>query len=249
MNGKKYLWLTACWLLLAGALFAQETAEEIIRKVDEKAAADTSRSELSMLIYPDALSKEHRVLKVLAYGRGEEESYMEFLEPRSIKGLKLLSLGDDQWIYFASTGRRRKIATSSSAKKQSVQGVGGDFSYEDLGGGKLDEKYGFTILSSGKKEWALEGRPREEDSVYSRIVVYIEKESYQTLKIEYFTEEEGHYKDLIMEDVKMMGGRETATRMTMLNLDRGSKTVVLIHEADYDLALEDKYFNPARFFK
>jgi hypothetical protein len=104
-------------------------------------------------------------------------------------------------------------------------------------------------LESGKQEWALEGLPREEDSVYSRIVVYIEKESYLTLKIEYYSEEEGHYKDLVMEEVKMMGGRETATRMTMLNLDRGSKTVVLIHEADYDLVLDEKYFNPARFFK
>jgi hypothetical protein len=249
MTNKKLIWLAAGWLLAAGLLFAEETAEEIIRKVDEKAAVDTSRSELSMLIYPDAQSKEYRELKVLGYGRGDEESYMEFLEPRSIKGLKLLSLGDDQWIYFASTGRRRKIATSSSAKKQSVQGVGGDFSYEDLGGGSLDEKYEFTILESGKKEWALEGLPKEEDSVYSRIVVYIEKESYQTLKIEYYTEEEGHYKDLVMEDVKMMGGRETATRMTMLNFERGSKTVVVIHSADYDLPLEDKYFNPARFYK
>jgi hypothetical protein len=246
---KKTILLAACWLFASGLLFAQETAKEIIRKVDEKAASDTSRSELSMLIYPDAAGEEHRVLKVLAYGRGEEDSYMEFLEPRSIKGLKLLSLGDDQWIYFASTGRRRKIATSSSAKKQSVQGVGGDFSYEDLGGGKLDEKYEFTILESGKQEWSLEGLPREEDSVYSRIVVVIEKESYQTLKIEYFTEEEGHYKDLVMEDVKMMGGRETPTRMTMLNLDRGSKTLVLIHDAEYDLPLEDKYFNPARFYR
>ena len=104
-------------------------------------------------------------------------------------------------------------------------------------------------LQSGREEWTLEGLPKEEDSVYSRIVVYIEKESYLTSKIEYFTEEEGHYKDLLMEDVKMMGGRETATRMTMLNLDRDSKTVVLIHQAEYDLPLEEKYFNPARFFK
>jgi hypothetical protein len=35
----------------------------------------------------------------------------------------------------------------------------------------------------------------------------------------------------------------------MLNLERGSKTVVVIHSADYDLPLEDKYFNPARFYK
>lgn len=249
MVRQKIARLAACWLFLAEAVFAGETAEEIIRTVDEKAAVTTSRTELSMLIYPDAASTEHRVLKLLTYGRGDDESYMEFLEPASIKGLKLLSLGGDQWIYFASTGRRRKIATSARAKKQSVQGVGGDFSYEDIGGGRLENKYSFTILESGKREWALEGLPKEGDSVYTRIVVSVDKARYLARKIEYYTEEEGHYKDLVMEDVKELGGRETATKMTMLNHDRGSKTVVLIHEAHYDLALEEKYFNPARFFR
>jgi outer membrane lipoprotein-sorting protein len=241
--------LAACLLFLAGAVIAGETAKEIIRRVDEKASVTTSRTVLSMLIYPDRAGTEHRTFKLLAYGRGENESYMEFLEPKSIKGLKLLSLGDDQWIYFASTGRRRKIATSARAKKQPVQGVGGDFSYEDLGGGSLGEKYSFTVLEDGKREWTLEGAPRKDDSVYSRIIVTVDKARYLTSKIEYYTEEEGHYKDLVLEDVTMLGGRETAAKMTMLNHDRGSKTVVLVHEASYDLLLEEKYFNPARFFK
>jgi hypothetical protein len=71
---------------------------------------------------------------------------MEFVEPRSIKGLKILSIGDDTWLFFPSTGRVQKIAGTS--KEDSVQGVGGDFSYEDMGGGTFDENYNFTLVSS-----------------------------------------------------------------------------------------------------
>jgi hypothetical protein len=39
------------------------------------------------------------------------------------------------------------------------------------------------------------------------------------------------------------------TRMTMLNLIKQSKTVVIMHETQYDVPIDDKYFNPMRFYK
>jgi len=39
------------------------------------------------------------------------------------------------------------------------------------------------------------------------------------------------------------------TRMTMTNLIKQSKTVVIIHEAEYDVPIDEKYFNPMRFYK
>jgi len=249
---RKTRFFLLCAILLFTAFLAHcgEDAFSIIKRVEEKQSVDTSKSKLSMLVFPDAGDQKNvRTFTVLSYSQGEEDSYMEFLSPRTIKGLKLLSKGDDQWVYFSSTGRCRKIASSSKSKKQSVKGVGGDFSYEDLGGGKLEEKYSFKIRKEDKKEWVLEGMPKKEDSVYSKIVIYVNKSNYMILKIEYYTEDEGHYKDLRTDEVKIMGGRETATHMTMLNHDKGSKTIVVIHSAEYDIPLSDKYFNPARFYK
>ena len=249
MNKIKTILVTLLFVLTLSQAYSDDNALSIIRKVDEKQWIETSKSELGMLVFPDAHNeKTVREFKVLSYSRGNEESYMEFLSPRTIKGLKLLSKGDDQWIYFASTGRRRKIASSSQAKKQSVRGVGGDFSYEDLGSGTLEEKYTFTALKNTKNEWILEGKPKKMESVYSRIVVHVEKSNYLVHTIEYFTEEEGHCKDLIMEEVKVISGKETATRMTMINHGRDSKTVVILYWAEYDIPIDEKYFNPARFY-
>jgi hypothetical protein len=228
--------------------FADEDAQEIIREVERRQSTETSKAELSMLVYPDAGDSGNvREFKVISYVRGEEDSYMQFIEPRSIKGLSILSRGGDQWVYFSSTGRVRKIAGKS--KKQSVRGVGGDFSYEDLSGGNWEERYDFRISSSDSKQWVLEGTPKERDSVYSRVLISIDRQRYLATKIEYYTEEEGHYKDLEMSEIKEMGGREVPTRMVMKNYDKNSVTVIITHAMQHDVPIDDKYFNPTRFYK
>lgn len=239
--------IMAVLVQLAIPLHAEEDALSIIRKVDEMGKTTTSVVKMSMLTFPYSEdNSNYRDMKVLAYGKGDDDSYMEFISPKSIKGLRILSREGDQWIYFPSTGRVRKIASKS--KDKSVQGVGGDFSYEDLGGGSMEEKYTFKILSSDKDNWTLEGIPIKE-SAYSKILVVINKDNYLTPKVEFYTEKDGHKKDLISEKFKTISGRLMPTRMTMTNLIKQSKTVVIIHEAEYDIPIDDKYFNPMRFYK
>ncbi|MBN2535589.1 MAG: outer membrane lipoprotein-sorting protein [Spirochaetales bacterium] len=249
-NIRKTCLFTLIIFIVSGVytVFSGETAFSIIKKAEEKNKSETSKTEISMLIYPDMdMKDDFRTYRVLAYSKGEDNSYMEFLSPRSIKGLRILSRGDDKWAYFASTGRVRKIAGKS--RKESVQGVGGDFSYEDLGGNNFTEKYDFSIVKSDAGTWTLEGLPGEKDSIYSKILVIISKESYLMSKIEYYTEEDGHYKDLIMGEVRKMDGREVCTKMAMINHVKRSMTVVITHAVRYDIPVDDKYFNPSRFYK
>lgn len=233
--------------VLVALPIAADEALDIIRRVDEQQTAETGKAEFTMLVYPDADDESNvRESRVLSYSKGDEDSYMVFLEPRSIKGLSILSKGDDQWAFFPSTGRVRKIAGKS--KKESVRGVGGDFSYEDLGGGNFEEKYSFRIAGEDKNSWTIEGTPIK-DSSYSRILLTVEKESYQMQKIEFYTEEDGHFKDMYMNEVKEIGGREMPTRIEMRNLLKNSMTVVVTHAAEYDMPIDDKYFNPTRFYR
>lgn len=234
-----------CASLLASE---EEDALSIIKKMEEMNQTDSSKTELSMIIYPDVYNKDdYRQMKVLSYGRGDEDSYMVFLSPKTIKGLSILSKGGEQWVYFPSTGRVRKIAGKS--KKKSVQGVGGDFSYEDLGGGDFREQYSLKIAESTKEKWVIEGIPKDEDSSYTKILVHVKKGDYLMDKVEYFTEEEGHYKDLIMKEYKKIGGRLMPSKMIMANLYKESMTVIITHAAEYDIEIDEKYFNPTRFYK
>jgi hypothetical protein len=225
-----------------------EDAVSVIRAIDDKQRSATSRQDMTMITYPDmADESKKREFSIRSYSKGDDDGYMEFVEPKSIKGLRILSKGDDNWVFFPSTGRTRKIAGKS--KKDSVQGVGGDFSYEDVGGGSFESKYDFKIVKSDSSSWNLEGIAKNKDGVYSRIVIVADKARKLPTKIEFYTEEDGHFKDLSMSDFKVLGGRDTATRMTMINLKKKSKTVVAIKAAEYDIQIDEKYFNPSRFDK
>jgi hypothetical protein len=253
MNTKKALIVTcmgiaACLGALCLSAQASGDALAIIRAVDAKQHSDTARQEMTMTTYPDARDDQNkREFTIKGYSKGDNDSYMEFLEPRSIRGLRILSRGDDNWVFFPSTGRTRKIAGKS--KKESVQGVGGDFSYEDIGGGTYESKYDFKLIKSDASSWTLEGRAKEADSVYSKVLLVADKATSLPLRMEFSSEGDGHYKDLAFSEVKVMGGRDTASRMTMLNLKKGSKTVVVIKAVEYDIAVDEKYFNPSRFDK
>ena len=239
--------LILCALLIP-ATGRSENAQDIIRKMDERYSTESGSTELAMLVYPDADDTENvRSFEIISHTRGEEESYMSFLSPRTIKGLTILSRGDDQWAYFPSTGRVRKIAAAS--RKESIRGVGGDFSYEDLGGGGFEEKYTFTVRATGEKTWILEGTPRKEGGTYSKIAITIDRSTFLPRRIEFFTLEDGLYKELVLEDVKRMGGKELPTRITMKNIGKNSMTVIITKRAKYDVDLPEKLFNPTRFYK
>lgn len=230
------------------AAVAVEDPGAILDEVEAKQSSDTGKSEISMIVYPDLHDKNnHRDMRVTSYSRGTEDSYMEFIDPRSIRGLRVLSLDGNQWVYFPSTGRVRKIAAKS--KNESIRGVGGDFSYEGLSGGKMKEKYELKLLESGPDTWIIEGVAKNEDNVYSRVVMTIDKEKMMMMKVEYYTEEEGHYKDLIIQEVKVIGGREVPSRMVMVNRDKESMTIIVTHTAEYDIPIDDRYFNATRFYK
>jgi hypothetical protein len=237
--------------LAAGSAFGQGAGDDalsVIRAIDDKQRSAASRQDMTMITYPDMADESNkREFSIHSYSKGDDDGYMEFVEPKSIKGLRILSKGDDNWVFFPSTGRTRKIAGKS--KKDSVQGVGGDFSYEDVGGGSFESKYDFTIVKSDTSSWTLEGSAKKKDGVYSRIVIVADKARKLPTKIEFYTEEDGHLKDLSMSDFKVMGGRDAATRMTMVNLKKKSKTVVLLRAAEYDIQIDEKYFNPSRFDK
>ena len=206
---------------MAIPLHAKENAFSIIRKVDEMGKTKTNVAKMSMLTFPYSEdNSNYRDMKVLTYGQGEDDSYMEFISSKSIKGLRILSRDGDQWVYFPSTGRVRKIASKS--KDKSVQG---------LGGGSMEEKYTFKILSSDKDSWTLEGVPINE-SAYSKIITTISKETYQAPKVEFYSEEDGHKKDLVVEEYKTISGVEVETRLEYYYQGSGAKS-----KADYNLLI------------
>jgi outer membrane lipoprotein-sorting protein len=249
-GSRKRFFLAVLAALSVGTVAAaDERGQAIVRRVDELERAATSRSVMEMTVRP-ADGSAPRTFSVLAYERGGsgDLSLVEFAEPRSVRGLRILSKGSDSWVYFPSTGRVRKIAGSS--RSGSVQGVGGDFSYDDLGGGSWAEDYDFSVLSEDSGSWELEGLRKAADAAYDSVKLRVDKTLELPLRATFAKSSEGgYYKELSFSAHRDFDGRTRAAEMTMRNLKKGSSTVVVLREAAFDLPLEDRLFDPSRFDK
>ena len=224
------------------------TGWAVMKRVDEAQYAESSKTKMSMHIFDSIHSDDSRDYYIQSLSRkGDQETFMEFVAPRSIKGMKILSLDEEVRVYFPSTGRVRRI--TGSGKSGSVGGLGGDFSYEDMSGGDRVNDYKFTLLSETETEWKIEGVPKDEDISYSNVLFYIDKQKLLPVKIEYYTEEDGHTKTMTADRIEKVSGRYSPMLITMENHEDRKKTVIKLHETAFDVNPPERYFNPTRFYR
>ncbi len=238
-------------LLLISAAAAGATSNspaEIMQRVDEQRGPDTSRARMIMRIFRDAGSSDYdREVRMLSYGRGTDESHIEFVTPRNIRGLRVLDLDGAIRVFFPSTGRVRNI--SGTARSGSVGGVGGDFTYEDMGGSGFATDYGgFTMEDDTGDVWIISGVPKDDDSQYSRLVFHIEQDRYVPVRIDYF-ENGTQVKRLDAGRIQNIAGRYVATDLTMHNLAENSRTAIRMQDVEWDVSLDADLFDPNRFHR
>ena len=228
-------------------LLADEAGMAIARRIDALEPQGAAQSRFEMTVYPGG-GGAARGFVVLSWEREDGASLTSFEEPRTIRGLRILTKGADSWVYFPSTGRVRKIAGDS--RSGSVQGVGGDFSYEDLGAGAWADGYEFTLSAEDDSSWTIEGRAGSSAAAYEVVRINVAKADGRPIRITFYSSSEGGwYKELSFFEYRDFNGETRAARLEMRNLNTGSRTVVRLLEAQYGVTLEGRLFDPARFDK
>jgi outer membrane lipoprotein-sorting protein len=239
--------LVVCFALIAEETVEKITAEEIIMTMTETLNPEQSEAVMEMTIITSGGQERTFVYKSYSKNKGEK-SLMKYLEPGRVKNQTVLMLNnaDDIWTYFPRTKRVRKLATH--AKRQKVQGS--DFSYEDLGSsnGFIDD-YNSVLLGEEEKNgelcYKLELIKKENsDAGYSRLVVWVIKENYIPVAIDYYHEKDRELleKELVLSDVKVVDGIPTPMKMVMYNKLDNTKTSMGFRELTYDVNLPDNLF-------
>ncbi len=246
MTNTRTIFTVAGILLLALSAVAQErTAQEIIQMVDRNARSDSSKISFTMEIFSSEGSKP-RVFSILSYENEAGHSLIEFIEPRTVQGMRILTRDTTSWVFFPSTGRIRKIASGS--RSGTVQGVGGDFSYGDLSNDSWEESYTWKLISEDSTAWILEGEKKDPDAVYDHVQLTVSKELERTIRVRFSLESKGgYYKELELHNYREFSGRLRAEKMVMKNIQKGSYTVVILNGANFDQILTESLFDPSRF--
>lgn len=242
--------LTTIILILFGTtiILGQEmTADQIIQKVNDLMNQETVYGKSKMTIV--TTSGKERTFESESWSKDRgEKNLVRYTSPARVKDQAVLMLNnaDDIWMYFPRTKRVRKLATH--AKKQKMQGS--DFTYEDMGSG---DAFISDFTAQRLKDEKMEGydcykleltRKKDNDSHYSRLIIWVIKENFVPVVIDYYDEDDpGHLlKRLVQYDIKEIDGVPTGMRMVMYNKDDNTQTSMEMLEVKYNVPMKDEMF-------
>lgn len=251
----KTLWIWMLSLMVALTAWA-ETAEEkgleIAREMERRDMGWQSvRADLTMILTDRQGEVSTRQIRF--FGReGTEDgdrSLLVFDSPLDVKDSQFLSLShkrgdDDQWLYLPALKRVKRI----SAANKGGAFMGSEFAYEDMGAPEV-EKYDYKYLRQepyqNRMSFVIERYPKDEHSLYSRQVAWIDKELYIPWQVEYYNRRGEHLKTLTYRKYKKYLGRFWRPgEMEMVNHRSGKVTRLIWQNYRFqDPEVKDEMFD------
>jgi outer membrane lipoprotein-sorting protein len=239
--------LIALSLAPASPVFAQTlTADEVVAKMEALLRGETSYMKMKMTIYnPDWANP--RVLEMFAYAsEKDKKSFIRITSPARDRGTGFLRIGYNLWMYMPATEKVMKIPPSMMHDSW----MGTDFSNDDLVHESSNvTDYEHKILNiadhpQGGKIYQVELLPKPNAPVvYGKILVWVWDQGFMPLKQQYFEESGKMMDEMILSEVKEMGGRRIPTSWEMRSMDKpGHKTVMLLEDAKFNLKIDPGIF-------
>lgn len=259
MSNKRASWLAIPLLAATFSLVAPwihaETPEEKGRAIFDEAdhrndGFGDSQGDMLMILKNKRENTSEREMSVQSLEGPKEEgdkTLMVFLSPKDQKGTALLTYqhkdrDDDQWLYLPALKRVKKIASS----KKSGPFMGSEFSFEDIGGQQVDD-YDYKYLKDetvdGQDCFVVESYPKDKNSGYTKIVTWVDKVNYRTLKADFYDRKKSHLKTLTSKDFQLYVDKFwRPMEMEMVNHQTGRSTVLKQSNIKFKVGLSDSDF-------
>ena len=181
-----------------------------------------------------------------------DKSLTVFNKPKDVKGTAFLSYShavgpDDQWLYLPSLKRVKRIASNN----KSGPFMGSEFSFEDLSSFEIN-KYTYNYLGDEKLNdrngeldtFKVEQVPTDKASGYSKRIVWIDKDEYRIVKVEFYDRKKSLLKTLSYQNFKLYLGKYwRANNSKMVNHQSGKETELQWNNYSFQTGLSESDFN------
>ncbi len=224
---------------------------EIMQEVDKRDLGwQDMIAELKMVLKNKNGDEHIRSLKMktLEMQHDGDKSLSIFNSPRDIKGTAFLSFthaleADEQWLYLPALKRVKRISSSN----KSGPFLGSEFAFEDLTSFELKKyqyKYLRDELLSNIDCFVIETYPMYEHSGYTRSQVWIDKQRYIPMKIDYYDRKDALLKTQKFSDYQQyLGQYWRASSMLMSNHLTGKSTALLWQNYSFRNGLTARNFD------
>jgi hypothetical protein len=240
--------------LLAGGVFTlyAQNAEQIVRSSRDRIKADTLSTRSRMVIQAKDNSTSERLIDQYSKdGPKGSRTVIVFQRPETVAGTRFLTMenpggADDRWIFLPGLGKVRRLAASEG----SGSFMGTDFSYDDISsasrGVSLDTH---TLLReenlAGTLCYVIQSVPKDSSYQYSKMILWITKDTNITLKIELYDKRNTLVKVVDMSGLKDVQGRLTVTETKITTIAAGTSTTIFMDIIKYDDPIPESVFTTA----
>jgi Outer membrane lipoprotein-sorting protein len=238
-------WLIASVLVVTRVpgLAAQQTAREIIDRVDRMMQGESSEALLDMEIRTEHWT---RTLEMRVWSLGTERALVRVISPQKDAGMATLKVGNEVWNYLPRVDRTLKIPPSLMMGSW----MGSHFTNDDLvKESRMIDDYDIEIGYDGDRDgvavWEFDLTPKPEAPVvWGRIVERIRKSDLMPIWAKYYDEDGTLVRTLAFGDYKRFGDRLVPTTMRVQPADKPDEvTQLTYHELKFDVALDPAFFS------
>ena len=219
-----------------------QSALEIIEKADLKMRGASSYSEMTITI---VRPKWQKTMIMKNWSQGNDYAVSLVVSPAKEKGSVFLKRKNEVWNYLPSLERIIKLPPSMMT--QSFMGT--DLTNDDLvKQSSMVVDYTHKMLIEEKIRgldcWKLELMPTEEATVvWGKLIVWIDKEDYMQLKVEFYDEDEELVNLMEGYEAKMYGDKKLLSKIEFIPLeDEGNKTIIEYNVWEFDKDIPSNYF-------
>ena len=192
-------------------------------------------------------TERHLRIKILEVIDGGDKTVFIFDEPRDVRGTAFLihtnrDESDDIWLFLPALERVKRISSSN----RSGSFMGSEFAYEDITD-QVIEKFTYRYLGDEPCGdlvcTVIERVPLEEDSGYSRQLIWHDTDEYRSWKVEFYDRRNELLKTLTAADYELHLERFWyAGQQTMVNHRTGKSTVMSWVDLQLGVELDERDF-------
>jgi outer membrane lipoprotein-sorting protein len=230
------------FVLLASMVYAQD-AKEIVQKMDDKLQGDSNKSEMTMSI---VRPKYTRTIAFKNWSLGREYFLTYVTAPSKDKGMVSMKYQKEMWSYTPSINRIIKLPPSMMSQGW----MGSDYTNDDLvKQSSIVKDYTHTIIKeetiNNRLCYQIQMIPNADANVvWGKIITWVDKEKYISIKSEYYDEEEFLVRTELGKEVKTFDDRELPTILEIIPAEEpDNRTIITIVSMDFDVEIDESFFS------
>ena len=219
------------------------SADEIIRKADEKNRGLSSQGTMTMMVIrPDWT----RTITMKTWSKFREYSLVLITAPAKDKGQVFLKIKTEMWNWVPSIDKTIKIPPSMMLQSW----MGSDFTNDDLvKQSSIVVDYTHKLLGREKVRdmdcYKIELIPLPDAPVvWGKVIMWVTVSGFDVWMAEYYDEDNKIVNVSNNYDIKRMGDRNIPTRLEIVPQNKkGQKTVMHIDEMKFNLSIDEGFFS------